>query len=222
MLSVKPQDLSIDKSEVLRYLGYNPGKQKVSGKIMRLLNEEIKRARTLINPHGLYRIVNAEPFTAHKLFSDAEKVAFGVCTIGDELEQEIKQMFKAGEGTRAVLLDAVGSVCAEAITNWVNDELIKWALANNLKITRRFSPGYGDWNVTEQSLIFACLGKFTAGVKLSPSGIMTPLKSVTFACKLGTGEMEEINKGDKCESCNRRNSCAFSEKGICRKTAQEA
>lgn len=222
MLAVEPSDLPIDRSEVLRYLGYKPGKRKIGGKIMRLLDEETNRARTLINPRGLYRIVDAGPFIVHKLFKDAQKIAFGVCTIGEKLEQEVKKMFKSGEGTRAVLLDAIGSVCAEAITNRVNDELINWAISNNLKITRRFSPGYGSWNVNEQSFVFECLGKFTAGVKLNPSGIMTPLKSVTFACKLGTAKMEEINKGDKCKSCNMRENCAFSQKGICHKTAIEA
>ena len=223
MLTVNPQDLPIDRAEALRYLGYKPGKRKIGGKILRLLDEEIEKARTLINPRGLYKIVEVGNLKDHKFFSDAQKVVFGVATVGEKLEKEVKRLFKSGEGTRGVLLDAVGSVCAEAITDLVNAEAEEWASKNGLNITRRFSPGYSGWNVREQKLVFDYLGKFTAGVKLTTSGIMVPLKSVSFACKLSSEKMVEINKGDKCASCNMRGRCAFSaEEGVCRKTAKEA
>lgn len=223
MLTIKPDELPIDRAEALRYLGYKPGKRKIGSKILRLLEEEIERARSLINPRGLYKIIDAGPLREHKFFHDAQKIAFGICTIGEKLEKEVKKLFKSGEGTRGVLLDAVGSVAAEAITNLVNAEAEEWAATHGLNITRRFSPGYSGWNVRDQKLVFEQLGKFTAGVKLTPAGIMVPLKSVSFACKLSTDSMVEINKGDKCASCNLRGRCAFSaEGGVCRKKAKEA
>ena len=223
MFTVNPQELPIDRAEALRYLGYKPGKRKIGKKILRLLDEEMEKARTLINPRGLYRVVEVGELRNHKFFHDAQQIAFGVCTIGEKLDQEVKRLFKSGEGTRGVLLDAVGSVCAEATTDLVNAETEEWASKNKLNITRRFSPGYSGWNVRDQKLVFAQLGKFTAGVKLTSSGIMLPIKSVSFACKLSTKNMVEINKGQKCASCNMRGRCAFSaEEGVCRKTAKEA
>lgn len=221
MITVSPDKLPIDRAEVLRYLGYKPGKRKIKGKILRILEEELEKARSLISPRGLYKIIDAKPLNGHRFFRDAQKIAFGICTIGDKLEKEIKRLFKTGEGTRGVLLDAIGSVCAEAITDLVNAAAEEWARTRGYKITRRFSPGYSGWNVKDQKLVFEHLGRSTAGVQLTPSGIMLPLKSVTFACKIGMDKMEEINKGQKCSSCNMRGRCAFSSEGVCIK-AREA
>lgn len=222
MLTVRPEELPIDRAEALHYLGYKPGKRKTGGKILRLLEEEIERACSLIRPRGLFTVIDALPLKEHKFFHDAQKIVFGVCTIGEKLEKEVKRFFKSGECTRGVLLDAVGSVAAEAITNMVNAEAEKWASARNLNITRRFSPGYSGWSVRDQELVFKYLGESTGGVQLTPSGMMVPLKSVSFACKLSTEQMEEVNKGDKCASCNLRGHCAYSRDGVCRRTAREA
>jgi cobalamin-dependent methionine synthase I len=185
----------------------------MSGRMQSLFKREEELARSLINPQGLYRIVKSDLLRKHYIFKDADLVAFGVCTIGEGLEKRVNMYFKEGEGTRGVILDAIGTVATEAVTELVNRDVEKWASENGYRFTRRFSPGYGPWDVRGQDLVFSHLGCFTAGVKLLPAKIMKPLKSVTFACKLGIGEMEEINRG-RCSSCNMQGSCAYCRQGL--------
>lgn len=212
LIHVPAAEMTIERREVLRYLGYKPGRDKMRSRILNLLEEEEERARALINPRGIYCVLEAGPFKSQKIFRDAEMVAFGIATVGEKLEKQVKQFFRQGEGTRAVLLDAVGSVAAEAITDVVNGQLDRWAAARGCRTTRRFSPGYGPWDVRGQDLVFKSLGRFTAGVRLSSSRMMSPLKSVSFACKLGRSALEEINEG-RCTACNMRKSCAFRRDG---------
>lgn len=212
LIHVPPAELPIDRQEVLRYLGYKPGRSKLRSRILHLLEQEEERARALINPRGMYCILEAGPYRGQKIFRDAELVAFGIATAGEKLEKQVQEFFRQGEGTRGVLLDAIGSVAAEAITDEVNKHLDRWAAAQGYKTTRRFSPGYGPWDVRGQELVFKSLGRFTAGVRLSSSRLMSPLKSVSFACKLGRGVLEEINEG-RCTACNMRDRCSYRRQG---------
>lgn len=43
----------------------------------------------------------------------------------------------------------------------------------------RFSPGYCDWGLEEQALIFKVLDASSIGVSLSPHFVMSPAKSVS-------------------------------------------
>ncbi|MCF8011521.1 MAG: hypothetical protein K9L17_11185 [Clostridiales bacterium] len=211
MIIANPNDIPINKSKVLCYLGYKIDKNKVKDIIFELLDEQLEKARTLIVPRGVYRVLEKNDLVNHKLFFDAQKIAFGVCTIGNELEQEVKRLFACREYTRGVLLDSIGSVSAEAITDIVNDELNNYARQAGLNITRRFSPGYGEWDVQEQKLLFNYMGNLTAGVRMLPSGLMLPIKSVSFACKISNFKMKEVNKGDKCLTCNMRHKCLYNQ-----------
>jgi hypothetical protein len=219
LISLCPEKIAIDRQEVLRYLGYKPGRSKVRSKVLNLLKQEEDRARLLINPRGLYRVVKAASLRRQNIFHDADLVAFGVSTIGDELEKQVHQFFDQGDGTRGVILDAIGTVATEAITDIVNRDLERWASTSGYHTTRRFSPGYGSWDVRGQDLVFSHLGHFTAGVRLSSSKLMAPLKSVSFACKIGTGYMEEINRG-RCSSCGMWNRCNFRRGGLSCNQAQ--
>jgi len=144
------------------------------------------------------------------MFSDAEKLAFSVCTIGSALEKRVQELFSRGEGARGVILDSVGSATVERVADLLDEEVLKWGSLEGLRATRRFSPGYGGWPVEGQELIFGYLkeASIQVGVSLSPSKMMNPIKSVSFAIKLGNGHMEEINKR-ACSSCTLYGRCSF-------------
>lgn len=218
----KPEDIQFDRSEVLRYLGYGPNAAKVGARIRKMVEQEMDTARTLISPRGYFRIVDAAPLRKWEYFSDAERVAFGVATIGEALETRVKALFAAAEGTRGVLLDAAGSAAAEAVTDLVNREVRRWAKRTGYRTTRRFSPGYGTWSVEGQELVFQHLRDRKVeqlGVTLTPSLLMVPLKSVSFAIKLGRQSMLEVNKG-RCVSCALEKNCPFRGRDdVCRKAS---
>lgn len=207
---LKRRDLAISKGEVLRYLGYKSGKKPPAKRILQMIEQEMEEARQLVAPRGYFGVFEAAPLRRERMFSDAEKMAFGVCTIGSALEKRVQELFSRGEGARGVILDAVGSATVERVADLLEEEVLKWGSRKGLRATRRFSPGYGGWPVEGQELIFGYLkeAKERTGISLSPSKMMDPIKSVSFAIKLGKGHMEEINKG-ACSSCTLYGRCSF-------------
>lgn len=211
------REVGIRIAEVLRYLGYKAGKHRLSGRIRQMLEEELEDARELITPRGYFGILEAAPLHREKLFRDAEKVAFGVCTIGDALEKRVEKLFEQGEAVRGLILDAIGSAAAEEAAEMLNREILQWSRQQRLRATRRFSPGYGHWPVGGQDLIFGLLTEAPdrTGVALTPAKMMIPRKSVSFAIKLGRGRLEEIDKGS-CRSCALFGRCSFQiQEGVC-------
>jgi hypothetical protein len=68
-----------------------------------------------------------------------------------------------------------------------------------LGISDRFSPGYCDWNVSEQHKLFNLLPESFCGIHLSESSLMNPIKSVSGI--IGIGEnLKQL--GYQCYWCN--------------------
>jgi len=211
------KDLIINKGEVLRYLGYKTEKRPLNSRILHMLEQEMEEAGRLLAPRGCFGIFEAAPLRREQIFSDAERVAFGVCTVGGALERRVQELFRQGEGARGVILDAIGSAAAEEAADLLNKEVLNWGSQRGLRATRRFSPGYGGWPVEGQELIFGCLEEVRekTGVSLTASKMMIPIKSVSFAVKLGKGRLEEVNKGS-CGSCTLYGRCPFQhQEGTC-------
>ncbi len=211
MLTWKPEEINLDRSEVLRYLGYGSDAGKVSSRTDEMLREEIARSRSLISPRGYYRVVKADALRKMEYFADARRVAFSVVTIGSGVEDKVKEMFRARDGIRAFLLDAVGTVAARKTGNLTYRRICRESVAGGYRLTRPFGPGNGNWHLEGQKLIFRFLDEKVMekmGVSLSPSLLIKPLKSVSFAVKLGRLKMEEV-VGEHCTDCSMEGKCAY-------------
>ena len=84
-----------------------------------------------------------------------------------------------GEKTRALVMDAIGSVAAETLAELTNKEIINIVSKKGFSTSRRFSPGYGDWNISGQKDLLAWVGAPGIGIKLSDTYQMIPEKSVS-------------------------------------------
>lgn len=154
MIVWKSSEIEIDHAKVLHFLGYNPANSaKINKRIVRIIRQELEHASCLLSGQGHYIRSSADMFRGSALFSDADALAFGLVTIGRELESKVQQLFQKGEGCRAVVLDAIGSVAVEAVADKLNQIMIEGAREQYSFVTRRFSPGYGCWPVTGQQLI---------------------------------------------------------------------
>jgi hypothetical protein len=73
------------------------------------------------------------------------------------------------------------------------------------KITNRYSPGYCGWDVTEQHKLFQLIPENYCGIKLTPSALMDPVKSISGI--IGIGENVK-NNPYTCRLCN-QNDCVY-------------
>lgn len=95
-------------------------------------------------------------------------------TSGAEIDRLIsREMVKSS--VRGLIADSLGSAAIEAFCDNLNR-----SLSDNIKTRPRFSPGYGDFNISFQKNLIQMLdARRKIGLSLTDSCMMTPSKSVT-------------------------------------------
>jgi hypothetical protein len=138
-------------------------------------------------------------------FSGANQIIAVLCTIGPELENEIGQLLSS-DPVLALALDGLGNAAVERITQQVCERVGKQAQSKGWMASTPISPGQMGWPVEiGQPQIFSLLDSSRIGVSLTPSWMMIPKKSHTFAIGLG----KEMSQTDLCELCSLREKCHY-------------
>jgi cobalamin-dependent methionine synthase I len=104
---------------------------------------------------------------------------------------------------QATVLDAIGSGTAEKLANQVEEKIKKIANTGNLITSRRFSPGYCDWKVNQQEMVFRALSNDTGGVRLTDSLLMMPRKSISGIIGIGLPG-RDIENYNPCITCKKK------------------
>jgi hypothetical protein len=172
--------VEFDEKRILGLIGYKKRSAEIKEPIKGLITDEKKKLGHLLHPAAIYKIIVYAETSKHPVFKDAEKVAICLCTIGPQLEDEIKRLMEKNEMTRALILDALGSEAAEEVAIQSDRRIAEKARKMNLWPSKRYSPGYGKWDVKEQRFIFGLLPAADIGVRLTDSFMMIPRKSISF------------------------------------------
>ena len=207
----KKIDLTVDEEEILRLLACHKIRDKTSNtKLSKLIEETKALIGTLLHPQGMFKIVDKRVLQAEPYFRGQDKIALALCTIGDELEHKVSELNQKGELAHAVVLDAIGSVAAENTADFINLQICEWCQKRGWGTSQRFSPGYENWSLEGQKFIFSLLPAERIKVRLNQSCMMIPIKSVSFAIKIGE-EFVGLSKKRICEICNLKN-CPYGNK----------
>jgi len=195
-----PNTLAIPAGEVGRIAqcGPNPRWQAI-------LEAGIAEARSLLSPKARFRPL--PPAAIEGLFrgggTPVEPIirrgrawAF-VATIGPLLERRVVERFDAGRYLEGLILDAAGSTAAEAL-----GDLLERECAGRAPSTR-FSPGYCGWRLEGQRSLFSFLTPEEIGVRLLPSMLMHPLKSISGVVVQAPAERLRVPE-ETCSSCEAR------------------
>jgi len=172
--------IDLNDKRILTLMGYRRRPRAIDDSVLKLIAEEKGRAARLIRPESLFAVLEYSETNKHPIFDHAEKTAFCLCTIGGELEAQSAGSFRSGDMLRGLILDAIGSEAAEQVARHADRELAKLARKMDLWPGKRFSPGYKNWDLSEQAFIFDVLPVKEIGVSLNASFMMIPRKSVSF------------------------------------------
>lgn len=207
-------ETEIDEVDIRRYLGYER-EQCPRSEVLSLVDSQIRKAYELIKPAAYYTIkpitsvgnstisVDGLLFTSHKLarmFSGCSQAAIFAVTIGEALEKEVAQLTQEGLILKASVLDAAGSVAVEKVATWLEIMIKGIAAANGDKVSWRYSPGYCDWDTTQQKELFRGLDGKSIGVNLTDTCLMVPRKSMSGIMGMG----KSCNTFSACRFCNRK------------------
>lgn len=210
--------IDIEKQQVLNQIGYDDNGEP-SNRIDSLVNDYIENYQDLIAPSYSYSFHNIEWVKGDrislgnsiilkstvlcKLLSRCEKVVVFALTIGSYLEELVAHLVEERLVLQATVLDAIGSGTAEKLAKQVEEKIKKIAIADNLVTSWRFSPGYCDWKVDQQEMVFRALNGDTGGVKLTDSFLMMPQKSVSGIIGIGLPD-RDIENYNPCVTCKKK------------------
>lgn len=181
--------------QVYARMGFKPQKADIPVTLRPLVEEAINRGRELVAAKACYDfrpIIMAPPdliqlqdgfsITSAKVFNwmaGSTGLYLLVITIGPALDGEVARLSSSGDMTRAFLLNAYGAEAAEALMEELNRALAREAARNGFALSKRYSPGYGDWPITAQKDLLGLLQAEKIGIRLTENCLMIPEKSVS-------------------------------------------
>ncbi|MGB8489498.1 MAG: vitamin B12 dependent-methionine synthase activation domain-containing protein, partial [Bacteroidales bacterium] len=130
------------------------------------------------------------------------------CTAGEEIGIRSKKAMKEGDLLTGYVYDVIGSEIAEAAADLMQERLGLSVSQEGKKTTNRYSPGYCGWDVAEQHKLFSLIPENFCGIRLTPSALMDPIKSISGF--IGVGERVKTNQY-LCKICNMRD-CIYKRK----------
>ncbi|NFA04058.1 methionine synthase [Clostridium botulinum] len=220
-------NLNIDKNQVLRYLGYKG--QEFSSEIDILIEECIKEIKTLVTLRATYKYssvhinnqvdlreigLNLKGKDILHHLEESNKCCVMAATLGSKVDRKILYYEKVNM-TKAVILDACATTSIEEYCDFIENEIKKEVVEDELNINWRYSPGYGDLDISiQRNLLKSLDAERTMGLTVSSHNILIPRKSVTAI--IGIIPKEIIVKKKSCSKCNKFSSCKFRKTGeIC-------
>lgn len=188
--SIEGIKININPEYVLRRLGKR--KDTKVGSWKEKIKEMIEEARIYINPKINYtdmrvKRVNDNEIILENLKIESEmlsrvlkksiQVTLFISTIGGELKKSsVKEKRTPAD---MVILDAIGSEAAESTVRWFHRNVGIKAKKRGYRVTGRFSPGYGDFDIHYQKWFVENLKGRKIGVGYSENFVLIPEKSVT-------------------------------------------
>jgi hypothetical protein len=211
-------DIEIDKKQVCHYIGYEDD-QNLSARISSLIDDYAEHAHSLINPLYSYVIKDVEwargsisliegsvIFKSRiiaNLLERCPKVAIFLVTIGKYLEETAFQLARDGLILQATVLDAIGSDAVEKVAGFAQTRIKEIVKPQGLVISRRFSPGYCDWNIGQQRMLFYALTGNTVGIRLTGECLMIPQKSISGIIGIGPSNAN-VENYNPCKTCRKK------------------
>lgn len=211
-----PTLTSIDINETRRYAGIAKKPEFQAA----MLEDICAEAQVLASPRAAW---STYPYDSHnglilantqlelsgtvirKHLTDAIAVAVLAVTIGETIEQTVSEYFGQNRYTEGLLLDAAATAAVETAADQANEIIIQEAKKTGLTAIARFSPGYGDWDITVQPAILQLAQGAAIGISTTSSCMLMPRKSITAVIGLKPPSTESniaMYKNPNCQICS--------------------
>ncbi|MGD8765180.1 MAG: vitamin B12 dependent-methionine synthase activation domain-containing protein [Desulfobacteraceae bacterium] len=218
-IPVDADRLRVSPQEVGRYAGGS--RYKLDARMKSLATTMLETARVLVKPVYTYVVHSTELINPQKGIrlktgsyieipeeeNDPQIVSLAavVCTLGSALEKETHRLMENGDLLTAMFLDAAGVAKLEMLAHMARIYIKNMAAEVGLFTGCPFGPGYNNMPVDSQSILFDHLDAESIGVRLNESGVMLPMKSISFWLRVTRDEKAAEGYGYKCQKCEMQN-----------------
>lgn len=217
-------EYSIDRGEVLRYLGcrgrtIDPVTAERVERMTALCAGTAKPAYVYeffdfdftpegVSLRGTDTVLRGGDLRAH--LEGAERLCLTAATLGHDCDRQALRL-EARSMADAVCFNAASTALIESVSDRAQREINALASAERLSVGGRYSPGYGDFPLTQQVELLRLLrAQERLGITLTEGFMMLPRKSVT-----GVIGLYADTPGERvsCSVCTMREWCEFRKGG---------
>ena len=119
--------------------------------------------------------------TLASLVRESAAVQLFAVTLGPKIDERVHELFEAMDGLEGLFLDTAGWVVVQSALSSVRKKCAAKARSDGYRLTRRIGPGYLDWPLEEQAIVFRALagGDALPPVEVLESGAILPEKTLT-------------------------------------------
>lgn len=114
-----------------------------------------------------------------------EQLALYVCTAGRTISDKSINLLYGEDPVLGYIYDVLGSMITEAACDLMQSFLNLETKECGDKLTNRYSPGYCQWQVSDQYQLFSFFPENICGILLTESALMSPVKSVSGLIGIG-------------------------------------
>jgi len=210
--------VTVPRHEVLRAFGC-PADAAVPDAVDALIDRYLREAHTWLQPRGVYvvrpiaslspkRLQVAGGPTFHgqvgQFLHMSQRVVAFVVTIGPMLEEQTRRLLDEHDTLAGLTVDAIGSAAADLAAEALAHHVREHHAAPDEEITPCYSPGYCGMDLQQQEPLFELVRPEVIGVRLLPTMMMQPIKSVSGL--IGIGPAEAVTAyGTPCRWCQLAN-----------------
>lgn len=229
---IKPEIRQINTETIYQYLGLQSGSPLLHEEAGDLrLADQIGRCRQTVLEASrircVYRILpmsligldsddadaaNTPEICLHgrdiaRLLEGCDEAVLMALTLGVEVEKVLMRT-EVTDMSDALVMDVCASSAVEAAADDFELQLSGELLPESRFLTNRFSPGYGDFELSHQRPILELLNASrAAGITLTPTSLMVPRKSVTAVMGICRRSREKVLGG--CTRCPLKTKCSY-------------
>jgi len=208
-------EVALDPQVILAVHGYGASR-KPRPAIVEMASSSAAEAEGLARPRAIYRefpiarmdknsltLQNGIQFSIGRKISElwegSRALGMSLYTLGRQLEERVSSLTQEGKQMEAVSLDIAGTIALGLVGLQVQQMACRRLGEQGEEAGPWLNPGYLDWPLTDQRLIFGMLPTESIGVRLNDSCMMIPRKSVTICAGIGIkGSAAEFNR---CRHC---------------------
>lgn len=158
--------------------------------------------------------IEGVPFSCARLkhtleLAEAHSVILVGVGAGAELEEEAQRRWSDEKPDEYFFLEVFGSTVVEQLTAETGARLCDWAEQRGMAVLPHYSPGYPEWDVSEQSRLLRVIQKtqretFPSKVEVFETGMLRPKKTLlaVFGLTQHTEHLRSLAGLIPCENCS--------------------
>ncbi len=215
-------DTSVQSAEFQRLLGY-PRDRELEERALELSTETrawyaehgrpwiYARQSETLDITGDAIVVDGVSFRSPRFLkalreATAESVVLVAVSAGEEIENEAQRRWTDDKPDEYFFLEVFGSAVVEHLVMMAGARLCATADGEGLAVLPHYSPGYPDWDIIDQSMLFSLLARgneLPSSVTVLESGMLRPKKSLlaVFGLTRETDRVRKLTDLVPCQNC---------------------